>query len=228
MKRYLLPEQGQFYKANLHCHTTVSDGKMTPQEVKEHYMAHGYSIVAYTDHCVLVPHPELADENFLPLNGYETELVARGPEVPGRKKHCHLCFISLDENNVTMPYFSPKSIWGNGKQYLDTIQYNGDEVFENWYHDPEITNRVIRLAREAGFFVTYNHPIWSSEHYSDYSQYTGMNAMEILNYGCWEAGYQEYNPGIYDELLRKGERIFVLATDDNHRVQDTCGGWQMP
>ena len=39
MKKYLLPESGNFYKANLHCHTTVSDGSMTPEEVKAHYMA---------------------------------------------------------------------------------------------------------------------------------------------------------------------------------------------
>ena len=74
MKKYLLPETGNFYKANLHCHTTVSDGKMTPQEIKEHYMKNGYSIVAFTDHDVMVTHPELADENFLPLNGYEMEV----------------------------------------------------------------------------------------------------------------------------------------------------------
>ena len=34
MKKYLLPESGNFYKANLHCHTKVSDGAMTPEEVK--------------------------------------------------------------------------------------------------------------------------------------------------------------------------------------------------
>ena len=37
MKKYLLPEGGKFYKANLHCHTTVSDGKMTPEEIKKYY-----------------------------------------------------------------------------------------------------------------------------------------------------------------------------------------------
>ena len=42
MKRYLLPKDGTFYKANLHCHTTFSDGSMTPQEVKDLYVAHGY------------------------------------------------------------------------------------------------------------------------------------------------------------------------------------------
>ncbi len=35
MKKYLLPQAGQFFKANLHCHTTISDGKMTPEEIKE-------------------------------------------------------------------------------------------------------------------------------------------------------------------------------------------------
>ena len=30
---YLLPEKGNFYKANLHCHTVVSDGALTPEQV---------------------------------------------------------------------------------------------------------------------------------------------------------------------------------------------------
>ena len=76
MKKYLLPETGNFYKANLHCHTTVSDGKWTPEEVKKNYMAMSYSVIAYTDHDVLIPHPELADENFLPLNSYEMAVNA--------------------------------------------------------------------------------------------------------------------------------------------------------
>ena len=38
MKKYLLPRTGKFYKANLHCHTNYSDGKKTPEEVKELYV----------------------------------------------------------------------------------------------------------------------------------------------------------------------------------------------
>ena len=37
MRKYLISNEGQFYKANLHCHTTFSDGKRTPQEIKEIY-----------------------------------------------------------------------------------------------------------------------------------------------------------------------------------------------
>mgnify|MGYP003317810476 CR=1 FL=1 len=37
MKKYLLPKEGKFYKANLHMHTTISDGRMTLEETKEEY-----------------------------------------------------------------------------------------------------------------------------------------------------------------------------------------------
>ena len=35
MKKFLLPESGNYYKANLHCHSTYSDGRLTPEELKE-------------------------------------------------------------------------------------------------------------------------------------------------------------------------------------------------
>ena len=60
MIKHLLPENGQFYKANLHVHTNISDGKLSPEEVKKAYMEKGYSIVAFTDHDVFVPQNDLA------------------------------------------------------------------------------------------------------------------------------------------------------------------------
>ena len=69
MKKYLIPQNGRFYKANLHTHSTVSDGHLTPEEIKRVYMENGYSIVAFTDHEILLPHNELTDENFLAVTG---------------------------------------------------------------------------------------------------------------------------------------------------------------
>ena len=227
MKKYLISENGTFYKANLHCHTTVSDGVMTPQEVKDYYKERGYSVVAFTDHCIMLPHPELNDDSFLALNGYENEQLINQKEPVIRRKDCHVCYIALKKDNITMPYYSPKSIWGNGKLYKDQVKFNYDHTLETWRYDAEITNHCMELAREQGFFVTYNHPAWSAEHYTDYSKYTGMHAMEIFNYGSWEAGYPDYVPHIYDEFLRKGERIYAIATDDNHSVRNSCGGWTM-
>ena len=71
MRKYLLPNTGNHYKANLHVHTTVSDGQMTPEEIKKIYMEKGYSIVAFTDHEVMVPHPDLTDDNFLAITSTE-------------------------------------------------------------------------------------------------------------------------------------------------------------
>ena len=71
MIKYLLPKGGNFYKANLHCHTTVSDGSLTPAEVKDAYKAHGYSVIAYTDHDIMIPHDDLNDDGFLAMNLYK-------------------------------------------------------------------------------------------------------------------------------------------------------------
>ena len=35
MRQYLLPKEGQFYKANMHAHTNISDGQNSPEEVKQ-------------------------------------------------------------------------------------------------------------------------------------------------------------------------------------------------
>ena len=74
MKTYLLPKEGTFYKANLHCHTNLSDGRLTPEEIKELYKNNGYSIVAYSDHDALFCNYHLTDEDFVALTAYETSV----------------------------------------------------------------------------------------------------------------------------------------------------------
>ena len=96
--KYLLPKDGNLYKANLHCHTTVSDGKFSPEEIKKIYMEHGYSAVAYTDHQVCRPHTELSDENFVALTGVE---IAFGIK---KATSVHVCGIARDPlTELTIP-----------------------------------------------------------------------------------------------------------------------------
>ena len=75
MKKHLLQENGSFYKANLHCHTTCSDGRLSPEEVKELYKKLGYSIVAYTDHEIIRTHNELSDDKFLAITSSEYSIT---------------------------------------------------------------------------------------------------------------------------------------------------------
>ena len=226
MKKHLLPQSGNFYKANLHCHTTFSDGAFTPEQVKEAYLARGYSIVAYTDHDILIPHPELADENFLPLNGFEIEVMV--PKDSGKmRKCCHLCYIPLEKDNIIMPFFHrEKYLFGNAKNYADQVKFDESRGDYERTYSPECVNEMIQMGRDNGFFVTYNHPTWSLEDYSDYINYKNANAMEICNYSSLSAGYPEYNERVYDDMLRGGERLYCIGADDNHNKNpETSGKW---
>ena len=52
MQRFVNPFEikGRWYKANLHTHSTTSDGPLTPAERVEQYQKGGYSVLALTDH----------------------------------------------------------------------------------------------------------------------------------------------------------------------------------
>ena len=213
MKTYLLPKEGNFYKANLHCHSTISDGRWTPEEIKENYKAHGYSIVAYTDHQVFITHNDLRDAEFLPLNGYELDFTEPKREDGKTSKTCHLCFVSLDEDKKLQKIFYETKILARNME--NACLDPGREPLQRQY-DPAYISDIIKEGVEDGFFVTYNHPVWSLESKDQYCNYHGMHAMEILNYGCVVEGYDDHNGAIYDEMLRNGERLYCVATDDNH------------
>lgn len=215
MKIYLLPQTGNFYKANLHSHSVISDGKQTPEEMKASYMAMGYSVIAYTDHEKLVDHVDLCDENFVALNAVEVGVFQNRDTVP-YAKHCHIGFIALRPSPVPDDFWCDKDAREKGK--IPRV-YNVETV-----------NALMQRGRELGFFVIYNHPGWSMETYNEYMNYHGMHAMEILNWVGAKQGFLDHTPHVYDDMLRGGKRIFCIAADDNHSIPDLrsyrngCGG----
>ena len=235
MKKYLFKNDQNLYKANLHCHTTVSDGNYTPEEIKNLYKENGYSVVAFTDHDIMVSHTELRDDEFLPLNGFEIEIDQKEGKDWQNSKTCHICFIGIDPDNLKMPFRRDEMyIWGNALGYVVGTEFDDEhEPIEHKYL-PESVNAYMKTAREKGFFVTYNHPHWSMETYRDYIQYEGMYAMEIYNHDCVVNGFDDYCPQVFDEMLRGGKKLFCIASDDNHNREnpgsplwDSCGGYVM-
>ena len=231
MRKHLLPEIGNYYKANLHTHSNFSDGGLSPAEIKEYYVEHGYSIISYTDHDVFIPHNELTDENFLVLNGYEIEVNQPSSAVSPITKNtktCHMCLIALDPDMETPvcwhreKYIPPKSMPHKHEVKFDPNVPDYERVYSH-----EGVSDMMRLGRENGFFVTYNHPTWSCEDYSDYIGYENMHAMEIANFTCLNGGYPEHNERVYDDMLRAGKRIFCTATDDGHGKGSMCGCYIM-
>ncbi|MBQ6420753.1 MAG: PHP domain-containing protein [Clostridia bacterium] len=224
MKKYLLPQTGSFYKANLHSHSTVSDGTLTPEEMKALYKSRGYAVLACTDHELMVPHHDLTDDGFLMLTGFELGFEERFHANFLHARVCDLCVLALDPDNDLQPCYHRTKYIPDDRRHL--LRFDPDEPdFEREYN-ADCINEAIRICREKGFFVTYNHPHWSLERYEQYTKYKGMNAMEICNYSSFIDGYDEYNGPIYDDLLRLGNRLFVLGTDDNHNRRDpNCRMW---
>lgn len=69
-------QQGEWYKANLHTHTTVSDGRASAQERIAQYGQQGYSVVAITDHDALSDVADLSTPGLLVIDGIEFSVRA--------------------------------------------------------------------------------------------------------------------------------------------------------
>lgn len=217
----LLPkvaEGAKYYKANLHCHSTFSDGKKTVEEIKRDYMAHGYSAVAFSDHDLFLTHNDLTDDNFVALNAYEIELGENRPGPFDYVKNCHLCLIAKTPD-ITQPVclHREKYSFPNANAYQKDMDWGDAPNFEREY-TAECANRIAELGHENGFHVTYNHPTWSLEHWQEYSKYHGMDAMEIYNGLMHCIGYDDENSRVYDEFLMLGKRMHCIASDDNHCI----------
>lgn len=197
MRQDLLPASGDWYKANLHAHTTLSDGHWTAEQVKQEYRARGYSVVAFTDHRHYAWHSELADDSFVPLAAFEADLNEPFPPKGDfqRVKTYHLNV--YDTHPATRGAFTAPQP-------------------PQHYGDMESLNNYIAELNAAGFLVCYNHPRWSLQTHADYTALRGVFAMEIYNHGCEHDGLYGYEPQAYDEMLRAGIRLSCVATDDNH------------
>lgn len=225
MKHDLIPAHGHFYKANLHNHTTISDGCKTPEEIKAHYKAHGYAVVAFTDHDVMVAHPDLCDEAFLALTAYEVE--TNGPSVGNSFSTTptyHLNFYAKNPHETNYVCPNPNYTWGNARAYAEAQDdYRGDYVRR---YSVEGQNEMIAEANRKGYLVSYNHPDWSLQSYPDYIGLEGITAVEVYNTGCVRGGWVlDQGDHVLDHFLKAGKRVYPIATDDNHGEGDMCGGW---
>lgn len=208
-RRYLLPQEGNFYKANLHCHSTFSDGKFTVEKIKKIYKDQGYNIIAFSDHNRLLCHMDLQDPDFLPITSVEIDFTAANDPCYANRTY-HLNFFAKD------PY-------ANKFIEFDRV-YDADNI-----------NKIIKCANESGFLVQYNHPRWSYQDARDFLPLDGLFGFEVYNHGCEMEmlnGFAEFE---YEIFCRNGRRCACTATDDNHNLfldtaspyNDSFGGFTM-
>lgn len=230
----LLDSNKNFYKANLHCHSTYSDGELTVDELKDKYVKRGYSIVAFTDHEHVIDNSRLTDENFIAITSCELAIKEFPSESASKNmdmRVCHLNFYALDPHNDVTPCYSTKyDHFGNPDEVKNLIHF--DKEYERVY-SAEGINDMIKKGNEAGFIVSYNHPRWSLENATDYLCYDGMFAVEIYNHAVVTGGGTDYYPQAFEDLLRAGKKVFCTMTDDAHYHEcdlpnnDLFGGFVM-
>jgi len=197
---------GQFYRGNLHTHSTLSDGCLDPAEVCRRYCAEGYDFISLTDHFIGQYGYPIADTTPFHETGFTT--------IPGAELHSgamqngelwHILAVGLPSG------FTPPDAPG-------FLPVEGQES------GPAIARR----AREAGAFVTIAHPHWSGLTLADARSIDAAHAVEIYNHGCAVGCDREGGGHVLDLLLSEGRELSLIATDDAHFSEpDHFGAWVM-
>lgn len=193
MKRYLISPKLHQYKANMHGHSTCSDGRLSPEELKAAYKERGYSVYAFSDHVTVHSHSDLADEDFLPLAACELDVAEQGDSNFNLRKAFHFNIISRDPDNFEQV---PCMVRNYSLEYI---------------------NSVIADAVAKNYFVTINHPNWALFTEDEFMKIEGASGFELYN--CITANYGgalSFTPEIYLDLLRRGKRLYPIGADDNH------------
>ncbi len=203
MKRQAAFENGgALLKGALHCHTTRSDGRGTPEEVIAKHGANGYDFMALTDHRIYNTKNH-GDTPMTIIPGMELDSNMPGMFTHG--VHCHHIVCLGPEE-------------GNG--------FKHDQQFERRFiQKPEETQPLIDYAHENNNMTIYCHPEWSGTPTSEFSMLKGNFAMEVWNTGCALENELDTNAAYWDELLAAGQKIYGVATDDGHRMEHHCLGW---
>ena len=227
MEKSLFHSNGRFYKANLHMHTTISDGKLTPEEIKKAYQEYGFDVIAITDHDKMVAHPELTDDSFVVLTAEENSLTETHPvpKVPGviDDRSIPFCFRFKDLFHVIL--ISPK-------QTDPYLPWPSQTHCSNWIlnvpegktpypptheHTRDIVNDVLRDAKEHGFLTILCHPYWSKNRYPDYSALENVDFVEVHNSVSRYEGYlSDCGDRVFDDMLSLGKHVAPVADDDSH------------
>ncbi len=238
MKKYIISPDLNWYRANMHCHTTISDGHFTPEEIKEVYKKMGYSIVAYSDHELIRDHSDLSDNSFLAITASEFSIDDTAPSfsLPNgesteewfARKVIHIGVYSKSPHNVFHPATDNTlfDTWWHA-QGRDIGKISCDNYHREYTIDS--INEMVKRLNENGFLVSLNHPSWSLNDMTDYLNIDGLWALEILNYATERQTGSEYCPYIYDHMVRQGMyNLYCTMGDDNHNddgsLRDSFGG----
>jgi len=190
-------QPGQFYKGNLHSHSTNSDGRKSPAEVIDIYRGAGYHFLALTDHFLERYGFPISDTRGFRTDGFTTLLGAElhaGEITLGGHWHIVAAGLPLD--------FEPTPLGQSGAD-------------------------LCQRARTAGAYVAAAHPYWYGVTLEDIESLGEIDAIETFNGTCMGENDRGDSWHVLDALLARGHRYLACANDDAHfapdRVDFACG-----
>jgi hypothetical protein len=190
---------GRFWRGNIHTHSTLSDGRLAPEEVCRLYREAGYDFLCLSDHFLARYGFPLADTRPYRTNTFTTILGAE----------------------IHAPANSHGEIWhvlaaGLPEDFVPT-------------GEAETGLELAARAKAAGAFVGIAHPQWSGLTEADgRAMAAHAHAVEIYNHGCQLECARPDGTYLLDLLLNEGRRLTAYAADDAHfRIDDGFGGWMM-
>ncbi len=191
-------QPGRFWRGNLHTHSTLSDGALSPETVAQVYIDAGYDFLMLSEHFVDNYNSPIADTSSLRSNQFTTIIGAElhAPDTAvGELWHLIAAGLPID--------FAPRK---NGETGID----------------------IARRAAAAGAFVGIAHPAWSQLTIEDGRSIDVAHAVEIYNHGCTIETDRGDGWYLLDQLLNEGRKLTGFATDDAHFLRhdnDAFGGW---
>ncbi|MEM8632388.1 MAG: CehA/McbA family metallohydrolase [Pseudomonadota bacterium] len=191
---------GQFWRGNIHGHSTNSDGALSPAEVCTAYHDQGYDFICLSDHFLPQFNHPITDTSAFRENGFTTIL---GAEVHAPKTtrgvEWHILAVGLPAD------FSATS---------------KDETGVD----------LARRCADAGAFVAVAHPAWYNLELEDALSLDVAHAVEVYNHTCGVHASRGDSSAMWDAMLSAGRRVTGIAVDDSHwkdQVPDAFGGWLM-
>ncbi len=211
-------KRDHWFKGNVHAHSTISDGKLSPEEVAELYKKHGYSFLAFSEHQCHTYHANLEDPSFIILPAIERNKSFGNP-----KRYFHV-------NGILGPKYLTDAAIRPPYNHMEYVPMPNLDDY------PKAAQKSIDELLEAGYMVMFNHPNWSFNCFNDLLSVNGYFAVEILNYTSQVESGIGFSTVYWDALLRSGRKVWGIAADDNHNGNkfgeappdwDSFGGWVM-
>ena len=213
-------ERGNWYKGNLHSHTTNSDGHLTPAESVRMFREHGYSFLAFTDHDRYSDYrTDFDGGDFIIIPGYEASAVLYKDF--GLKKR-------LKVHHVNALLGTSRMVREAREPLPEHLEFLPQRVYFKEWNGAAVLRDMVERMRGMGFIAMYNHPVWSRVSEYEFAGEAGIFALEIFNYDTENESGTGFDTTHWDVMLRAGRRVWGAATDDNHNegiFDDSCGGW---